>query len=61
MTDWGAAWEKKDWKDLIHHLDIIRPAFNMFKTENIHCKLIKKADGLPGFFRAVSLVSQAKD
>ena len=56
MTDWGESWEKKDWKGLIHHLDIIRPAYQMF---DIPCKVIKKSDALPGFFRARSLVSQA--
>jgi ribonuclease HI len=57
MTEWGAAWAKKDWKDLIHHRDIIRPAFETLKFP---CKLIKKADGLAGFFRASSLASQAR-
>lgn len=56
MTDWGKNWAAKDWKGLIHHLDIIRPAFELF---DIPCNVIKKTDALPGFFRARSLVSQA--
>jgi ribonuclease HI len=56
MTDWGAAWAKKDWKGLIHHLDIIRPAFEMF---DVPCKVIKKTDGLPGYLRARALVTQS--
>ena len=56
MTEWGTSWAKKEWKGLIHHLDIIRPAFQMF---DVPCKVIKKTDGLPGFFRARSLVTQA--
>lgn len=56
MTDWGKNWAAKDWKGLIHHLDIIRPAFEVF---DIPCNVIKKTDALPGFLRARSLVSQA--
>lgn len=56
MTEWGAVWAKKDWKGLIHHLDIIRPAFEIF---DLPCKVIKKTDGLPGFLRARSLVTQS--
>lgn len=56
LTDWGKNWAGKDWKGLIHHLDIIRPAFELF---DIPCNVIKKIEALPGFLRARSLVTQA--
>lgn len=56
VTDWGKNWAAKEWKGLIHHLDIIRPAFELF---DLPCTVIKKTDALPGFLRARSLVTQS--
>lgn len=56
VTDWGKNWAAKEWKGLIHHLDIIRPAFELF---DVPCNVIKKTDALPGFLRARSLVTQS--
>lgn len=56
VTDWGAKWASNDWKGLVYHTDIIRPSF---ESLDIPVIVIKKADALPGFLRARSLVSQA--
>ena len=56
VTDWGNKWANDEWKGLIHHTDIIRPAF---ESLDVPCVVIKKSDATPGFLRARALVSQA--